>query len=301
MNSCTIRGKPLVLPWGRTSRLDSGVRTVASWSGLSFDSLCVVIVLLGLGPFMSYFRINITQLSVIGVAKVSHFEILCRVYGVTPTVGLFMLLKRMDGCLSSSVLIDLPDPALVATDFNVQDYATLVVHPSPFRKFPEEFLCLVGLSRHYTLDEETYPLFLDKDGEDMDIFAFIYTSDPTKSEQGDFASGGGEQCMNIQPVTETTDVVVEDVIPLQPRRLKKRKTIVAEAGGPSYPLKKLKEDHETPSGVFVGGKFMSAVQRLFAGAVQNAEVRGEPIQTMSFMTSSISATPEREGECHTDS
>ncbi|GKG28349.1 hypothetical protein Tco_0406676, partial [Tanacetum coccineum] len=46
--------------------------------------------------------------------------------------------------------------------------------------FPEEFLCLVGLSRHYTLDEETYPLFLDMDGEDMDIFAFINTSDPTK-------------------------------------------------------------------------------------------------------------------------
>nr|GEX99601.1 hypothetical protein [Tanacetum cinerariifolium] len=31
----------------------------------------------------------------------------------------------------------------------------------------EEFLCLVGLSRHYTLDEETCPLFLDKDGEDL--------------------------------------------------------------------------------------------------------------------------------------
>ncbi|GKD52854.1 hypothetical protein Tco_1286241 [Tanacetum coccineum] len=26
MNSFTIKGKPLVLPWGRTPRLDSGVR-----------------------------------------------------------------------------------------------------------------------------------------------------------------------------------------------------------------------------------------------------------------------------------
>nr|GEW84791.1 hypothetical protein [Tanacetum cinerariifolium] len=58
------------------------------------------------------------------------------------------------------------DPAPVAVDFNVQDYATFVAHPSPFWKFPEEFLCLVGLSRHYTLNEETYPLFLDKDGEE---------------------------------------------------------------------------------------------------------------------------------------
>ncbi|GJR87503.1 hypothetical protein Tco_0211514 [Tanacetum coccineum] len=71
-------------------------------------------------------------------------------------------------------------PAPAAADFCAQDYATLVAHPSPFRKFPEEFLCLVGLSRHYTLNEETYPLFLDKNGEDMDLFAFIQNPDPTK-------------------------------------------------------------------------------------------------------------------------
>nr|GFB65374.1 hypothetical protein [Tanacetum cinerariifolium] len=88
-------------------------------------------------------------------------------------------------------------------------------------------------------------------------------------EQGDSADGRGEQSMNIQPDSETTDAVVENVIPLQPRRLKKRKTIVADAGG----------------------KSMSTVQRLFTGAVQNAEVRGEPIPTMPFVTSSVSAIP----------
>ncbi|GKC49379.1 hypothetical protein Tco_1072124 [Tanacetum coccineum] len=45
------------------------------------------------------------------------------------------------------------DPDPVAANFNAQDYATLVAHPSPFWKFPEAFLCLVGLNRHYTLDE----------------------------------------------------------------------------------------------------------------------------------------------------
>ncbi|GKG11994.1 hypothetical protein Tco_0346231, partial [Tanacetum coccineum] len=69
------------------------------------------------------------------------------------------------------------DPALKATDFSAQDYSILVDHPSPFQKFLEEFLCLVGLSRHYTLDEETYASFVDRDeeGEYMDIFAFIRT------------------------------------------------------------------------------------------------------------------------------
>nr|GEZ62530.1 putative transposase (putative), gypsy type [Tanacetum cinerariifolium] len=72
--------------------------TVASWSRLSFDPLCLAIVLLGLSPFMTlplssflvdilrHFRINISQLSVIGAAKISHFEILCRVYEILPTV-----------------------------------------------------------------------------------------------------------------------------------------------------------------------------------------------------------------------
>ncbi|GJZ61985.1 hypothetical protein Tco_0618122, partial [Tanacetum coccineum] len=71
-----------------------------------------------------------------------------------------------------------PDP--VPSDFNAQDYATLVAHSSLFRKFSEVFLCLVGLSRHYTLDEETYPQFLYKNGDEMNIFAFIHTPDHIK-------------------------------------------------------------------------------------------------------------------------
>ncbi|GJT78818.1 hypothetical protein Tco_1045543 [Tanacetum coccineum] len=227
------------------------------------------------------------------------------------------------------------DPAPVAAEFNAQDYATLVAHPSPFWKFPEEFLCLVGLSRHYTLDEDTYLSFVDKDGEDMDIFTFIHTTDPTKVkvvewerqedeprlletivgrivplllvasdygkseldasvdklfdegdsgtqvEQGDSADGG--QDINIQPVTETTGIVAEDTVPLQPQRQRKRKTTVSDAGGPSHPLKRLREDHGTPSGA------------------SNAEVRGEPILTLPFVTSSVSATPKHEDEGHTNS
>ncbi|GJT90193.1 retrovirus-related pol polyprotein from transposon TNT 1-94, partial [Tanacetum coccineum] len=138
---------------------------------------------------LRHFRINISQLSVIGAAKVSHFEILYRVYGIIPTVGLFRCFfvnSKKSGWISFSKLsnnalvddfacpISFPwhtarhvtrDPAPVVADFNAQDYATLVTHPSLFRKFPKEFLCLVRLSRHYTLDEETYPRFLHKNKE----------------------------------------------------------------------------------------------------------------------------------------
>ncbi|GJT42502.1 hypothetical protein Tco_0951217 [Tanacetum coccineum] len=210
------------------------------------------------------------------------------------------------------------DPAPKATDFSAQDYAILVDHPFPFRKFPEEFLCLVELSRHYTLDEETYPSFVDRDGEDMDIFAFIRTPDPTKVKvvererhegeprllkvkQGDSANGGDGRDTDVQPVATTADSISEDVVPLQPRHHRKRKTVIVDTGGHSHPPKKLREDYETPGGPSVSGKSRSTVQMLLVGAILNAEVRGGPIPALPFVTSFVSATPEREGGDHIDS
>ncbi|GJZ11958.1 hypothetical protein Tco_0546717 [Tanacetum coccineum] len=124
----------------------------------------------------------------------------------------------------------------------------------------------------------------------------------TQAEQGDSAGGGrDEQDIVIQPVITVITTAVEDVIPLQPRHPKKRKTIISDAGGSSHPPKKLREDHITLSGASVGGKSKYVVQQLLAKAVQNALVRGEPILTLSFVTSSVSATPEHEEEDHTDS
>ncbi|GKD00747.1 hypothetical protein Tco_1171021, partial [Tanacetum coccineum] len=149
--------------------------------------------------------------------------------------------------------------------------------------------------------------------EDMDIFAFIRTTDPTKGkvvererredepcgtqvEQRDSTGGGDGQDTVIQPITTITNIVAEDVILLQPRRQRKRKTIISDAGGPSHPPKRLREDHVTPSEASICGKSGSAVQRLLVGAVQNYKVRGELLPTFPFVTSSVSATPEREDE-----
>ncbi|GJY88915.1 hypothetical protein Tco_0503543 [Tanacetum coccineum] len=172
---------------------------------------------------LRHYRINISQLSVIATAKVSHFEILCRVYNIDPTVGLFRCFyvnSKNKGWMSFSkrpdsnvvyytkpldslkhwndhfFLVDSfacpasfpwhtgknvsKDSFPKSTEFNADHYATLVAHPAPFQKFPEPFLCLVGISRYYTLDEETYPRFLHDDGTEMDLFAFIHAADPTK-------------------------------------------------------------------------------------------------------------------------
>ncbi|GJW96145.1 hypothetical protein Tco_0177953 [Tanacetum coccineum] len=269
---------------------------------------------------LKHYHIHISHLSVIGAAKVSHFEILCRVHGFEPTVGLFRCFyvnSKNKGWMSFSkhqgnnaVCYTKPldslkgwnnhffwvdafacpaifswhtsksvsrDPVLKSSEFNAEHYATLVAYPAPFHKYPKPFLCLVGIK--------------------MDLFSFIRTADPVKVrigkrqraedepklldttigrvipllpvvparaeseleasmdklfdeggsgnqvEQGDSVSGGGKQGVNIQPVSKTTNIVVKTVIPLHPRRLKKRKTIAADAGGPSHPPKKLREDH----------------------------------------------------------
>ncbi|GKC57174.1 hypothetical protein Tco_1084772 [Tanacetum coccineum] len=327
---------------------------------------------------LKHYRIHISQLSVISAAKVSHFEILCRVHGFEPTVGLFRCFyvnsknkgwvsfgkrpgntatcytKPLDSlknwndrffwvdafaCPASfpwnaSTTVS-KDPFPKSSQYNAEHYATLVAYPAPFHKYPEPFLCLVGISRYYTLDENTYPQFLRDNNEggclfviffmfsdflrplflffvEMDLLAFIRTADPTKVRIGERQRGEDEpklldttvgRTVPLLPVAparaQKREVVGEDVIPLRPRQ-KKRKTNI-DAGEPSHPAKKLRDDYGAPGGPSVADKSRSAVQRLLAGEVLNAEVMGGPVPTLPFVTSSVSATPEREDEHLADS
>ncbi|GJX66417.1 hypothetical protein Tco_0300760 [Tanacetum coccineum] len=77
------------------------------------------------------------------------------------------------------------DPFLKPTKFRGDDYAVLVAYPAPFWKFTEPFLCLIRMSRNYTLDEDTYPTFLHDDEMEMDLLAFIHVADPTKVKVGE--------------------------------------------------------------------------------------------------------------------
>ncbi|GKE36520.1 hypothetical protein Tco_1459925 [Tanacetum coccineum] len=257
---------------------------------------------------LRYYRIHISQLSVIGTAKVSHFEVLCRVHGFEPTVGLFRCLyvnSKNKGWMSfskrlgkDSVCYTKPLDSLKNRNdrfFWVDAFACLASFLWNTSK--------IGISRYYTLDENRYPQFLRDDDEEIDLVSFIRTADPTKvrigerrrgedepklldttvgrtvpllpvaparaeseldasvdrlfdegesetqAEQGDSAGGGGDkQDIVIQSVSTVVTTAVEDVIPLQPRRLKKRKITVFYADGSSHPPKKLREDHGTLSG-----------------------------------------------------
>ncbi|GKC43300.1 hypothetical protein Tco_1061022, partial [Tanacetum coccineum] len=66
------------------------------------------------------------------------------------------------------------------------------------------------------------------------------------TERGDSVSGG--HGVDIPQVSVTAEIVAEDAAPVQPKRQRKRKTDVSDAGEPSHPPKKLREDHETSTG-----------------------------------------------------
>ncbi|GJX27593.1 hypothetical protein Tco_0233889 [Tanacetum coccineum] len=173
---------------------------------------------------LTHFRIPFSQLSVFGSAKVSHFEILCRVCNIEPNVSLFRYFythnykngwfgftKRPNvrACYSKNLdsvknwndhffWVDefvvpanarfswfsgsniVKDRAPAPSEYNVEHINTLIAQASPFLRFPEEFLCWVGISRNYLLNKDTYPRFEYEDGEGMDLNAFIRTADPRK-------------------------------------------------------------------------------------------------------------------------
>ncbi|GJY02161.1 hypothetical protein Tco_0360313 [Tanacetum coccineum] len=141
---------------------------------------------------LEYFQINLSQLSVIAAAKVSHFEILCRVYGFVPTVGnfgRFYINSKNKGWMSfskrsdtASVCYTKPLDSLKhwndsffwvdASAFSLSVpwhnniiFDFLATHTASFRKFPEPFLCFVGISRYYEFDDDVYPVFLTDDDE----------------------------------------------------------------------------------------------------------------------------------------
>ncbi|GKA68086.1 hypothetical protein Tco_0768003 [Tanacetum coccineum] len=109
---------------------------------------------------LTHFRIPFSQLSVFGSAKF-----------VVPANARF-------SWFSGSNIVK--DRAPAPSEYNVEHINTLIAQASPFLRFPEEFLCWVGISRNYLLNKDTYPRFEYENGEEMDLNAFIRTADPRK-------------------------------------------------------------------------------------------------------------------------
>ncbi|GJW76046.1 hypothetical protein Tco_0137728 [Tanacetum coccineum] len=60
---------------------------------------------------------------------------------------------------------------------------------APFRRYPEYFLALVGLSPYYPFGENTYPAFEGPDRTDMGLLDYIRTADPRKVQAVEVQKG----------------------------------------------------------------------------------------------------------------
>ncbi|GJY27862.1 hypothetical protein Tco_0403629 [Tanacetum coccineum] len=77
----------------------------------------------------------------------------------------------------------------------------------------------------------------------------LFDEEGSGNEEEPHDSVDGDQSAGTLLVSEATEVVGEDVIPLQTRQ-KKQKTNIG-AGEPSHPAKKLRDDYGAPGGPFV--------------------------------------------------
>ncbi|GJY27119.1 hypothetical protein Tco_0401845 [Tanacetum coccineum] len=218
------------------------------------------------------------------------------------------------------------DPYPTAAKFSAKACDFLATHPAPFRKFSKPFLYVVGLSRYYELDDNVYPTFLTDAEDEMDMFAFIRHAEPTKVRIGERQIEEGKvplldstkgrviplvgvddhdgQNDNIENLNEGSgDVDQENHSDERDRAGQdEAKRRVVGASGPDHPLKKLREDHGTSgdAGVSTGGKTLAAIRDLFERSTLNVEVGVKAATTVPFVTSSVTHTPECEGDGNTD-
>ncbi|GKC15496.1 gypsy type transposase [Tanacetum coccineum] len=134
------------------------------------------------------YQIHISQLSVLGAAKVSHFEITCRVLNIAPTLALFRVFyvpSFNSGWMSFSKRPGKNTPQCYTKPLdslknwnNRFFWVDEIVFPTvvDWR--------VMGLSRNYLLGDDEYPTFLYDDGREMDLFNLISAPNPSKVKIG---------------------------------------------------------------------------------------------------------------------
>ncbi|GJT44025.1 hypothetical protein Tco_0952740 [Tanacetum coccineum] len=81
------------------------------------------------------------------------------------------------------------DPVPYLTARQEQTVQVLSSNKAPFRRYPECFLALVGLSPYYPFGKNTYPAFERPDRTDMGLLDYIRTADPRKVQAVEVQKG----------------------------------------------------------------------------------------------------------------
>ncbi|GJU32860.1 hypothetical protein Tco_1176449 [Tanacetum coccineum] len=237
---------------------------------------------------LRHYRINLSQLSVIAAAKVSHFEILCRVRGIEPTVGLFRCFyvnsknkgwkyfsKRLD---SNVVCYTKPIDSLKR--WNDHFFWETV-------KKLKEFLTMAIMVR-------------EEEKETVKTESGIYTHDKWTTQSNQSEDQRQEESTSHKfhlTVHRGVRLILLDVIAERAQRPRKKREAVTDASGSSHPSKKLRGGYETSGGA-TSGKSSSVLNELLASSMLNVEVGVAAVATLPLVTSSVSAMPEHENSSH---
>nr|GEX00100.1 hypothetical protein [Tanacetum cinerariifolium] len=185
------------------------------------------------------------------------------------------------------------DPHPTLAEFNADVCNYLADNPAPFRKFSKPFLCFVGISQYYELDDNYYPTFLTDADEEMDLFAFIHHADPTKGVGDDDVNEESGDDVTVNQVEESDHVIQDErdnIFCIEDEVLA---SVADRAKG---------ADHGTSDvGGSNGRKFIAALQGLLECSTLPVEVGVAKVATLPFITSSVSLIPEHEGGGHADS
>ncbi|GKD61882.1 hypothetical protein Tco_1299391 [Tanacetum coccineum] len=167
----------------------------------------------------------------------------------------------------------------------------------------------IGISRYYTLDEGCYLTFWDDKDEGGDGLVYVHPScgsyegqdrgegegaaaEGVGNENVDEGSGGGttvaDQAEQSGPTVRIGSIDIETI---------------DGASGSGYPPKRLRKDHDTSgdAGASKIKKSLAALQDLLDKSTIAAEIGATAADTVPFVTSYVTPTPEHEGRAYTDS
>ncbi|GJW64412.1 hypothetical protein Tco_0116296 [Tanacetum coccineum] len=204
---------------------------------------------------LRYFRIHISQLSPFGAARISHFEVLTCVLDLAPSVTVFLFQILVSLYVGGVLEKDLA-PHLTARQ--EQTVRLLENNKAPFRRYPECFLCLVGLSPYYPFDENTYPAFERPDG----------TGGSSSAVAPEVSAPAEVEPENVVPEDTYLDLTEPDadLAAARPKEVamtqsgkSKRKRLVKQSD--TLSAKQLRKDHPNLA-IGTGGKTLAGLRQL---------------------------------------
>ncbi|GJV73429.1 hypothetical protein Tco_1493424 [Tanacetum coccineum] len=228
---------------------------------------------------LEYYQINLSQLSIIGVAKISHFELMCHAVGSVPTIGTFCRFyvnSLRNGWLSFSKRSGADDPCCVSKKFdslknwnNYFFWIDVAVFPLSIPwfdgvsivKYPLPVEDVVDLLFAPFMKKQLFTMYADSnfymiDDEETGLLDFVKSADPFKVKTGERTLAKDEVPLLMETkgrvISPSADIIslVDHTIQdeLKAHGVKKKKRVAFVAG--STHLIRVGEEEEMLGSVY---------------------------------------------------